>query len=482
MPQAKLRVVSFSQRLCSRPASRMLMSAALRFKGYCLATWRRSECIQTQTCIILEVDGSSWSRPDVTIWGMQNRLTANSGEFLELPAEELVFAQQEAEDLAKQVGRPTRVIGWAISRSRAESPNDEDLERQLHYQLVVDGHFVGLAVKPAQQKGAGLQSAMTAFRSVQQQADSSRLRQTPQVIVVPQCLLLPQDPVSHLSIEPLVTMLVEAWERQKKTTDDSERSPLCARASVRSFCRRFEGLSSLLQNEVLQLQSLAADLDHNAEVLSAVNQQMSSQDSPTWLPGRTPGAFRPEPLETRPHVQGGEASKSEEGAQGQSKRVRGPAVSAEAEIRWQDQPKEHTSAPASSAGAIGAGKFLQKVDQSRRLAGGSAVHCDEASSTSTPSGALESRQCSRKPVRNTGLCAQRSGKATPPSLMMEPEDPAPENKTKPADAVTVVDVDLGSRPLLKRRRAIDTQEMMAGLAQSAAGPVQRGSWNELGWV
>ncbi|CAJ1424000.1 unnamed protein product [Effrenium voratum] len=413
-----------------------------------------------------EVDGSSWSRPDVTIWGMQNRLTANSGEFLELPAEELVFAQQEAEDLAKQVGRPTRVIGWAISRSRAESPNDEDLERQLHYQLVVDGHFVGLAVKPAQQKGAGLQSAMTAFRSVQQQADSSRLRQTPQVIVVPQCLLLPQDPVSHLSIEPLVTMLVEAWERQKKTTDDSERSPLCARASVRSFCRRFEGLSSLLQNEVLQLQSLAADLDHNAEVLSAVNQQMSSQDSPTWLPGRTPGAFRPEPLETRPHVQ---ASKSEEGAQGQSKRVRGPAVSAEAEIRWQDQPKanrgtqEHTSAPASSAGAIVAGLL-------------------EASSTSTPSGALESRQCSRKPVRNTGLCAQRSGKATPPSLMMEPEDPAPENKTKPADAVTVVDVDLGSRPLLKRRRAIDTQEMMAGLAQSAAGPVQRGSWNELGWV
>ncbi|CAJ1424002.1 unnamed protein product [Effrenium voratum] len=388
------------------------------------------------------------------IWGMQNRLTANSGEFLELPAEELVFAQQEAEDLAKQVGRPTRVIGWAISRSRAESPNDEDLERQLHYQLVVDGHFVGLAVKPAQQKGAGLQSAMTAFRSVQQQADSSRLRQTP------------QDPVSHLSIEPLVTMLVEAWERQKKTTDDSERSPLCARASVRSFCRRFEGLSSLLQNEVLQLQSLAADLDHNAEVLSAVNQQMSSQDSPTWLPGRTPGAFRPEPLETRPHVQ---ASKSEEGAQGQSKRVRGPAVSAEAEIRWQDQPKanrgtqEHTSAPASSAGAIVAGLL-------------------EASSTSTPSGALESRQCSRKPVRNTGLCAQRSGKATPPSLMMEPEDPAPENKTKPADAVTVVDVDLGSRPLLKRRRAIDTQEMMAGLAQSAAGPVQRGSWNELGWV
>ncbi|CAJ1327538.1 unnamed protein product [Effrenium voratum] len=349
MPQAKLRVVSFSQRLCSRPASRMLMSAALRFKGYCLATWRRSECIQTQTCIILEVDGSSWSRPDVTIWGMQNRLTANSGEFLELPAEELVFAQQEAEDLAKQVGRPTRVVGWAISRSRAESPNDEDLERQLHYQLVVDGHFVGLAVKPAQQKGAGLQSAMTAFRSVQQQADSSRLRQTP------------QDPVSHLSIEPLVTMLVEAWERQKKTTDDSEQSPLCARASVRSFCRRFEGLSSLLQNEVLQLQSLAADLDHNAEVLSAVNQQMSSQDSPTWLPGRTPGAFRPEPLETRPHVQGGEASKSEEGAQGQSKRVRGPAVSAEAEIRWQDQPKanrgtqEHTSAPASSAGAIVAG-------------------------------------------------------------------------------------------------------------------------------
>ncbi|CAJ1424017.1 unnamed protein product [Effrenium voratum] len=275
-----------------------------------------------------------------------------------------------------------------------------------------------------------------------------------------------QDPVSHLSIEPLVTMLVEAWERQKKTTDDSERSPLCARASVRSFCRRFEGLSSLLQNEVLQLQSLAADLDHNAEVLSAVNQQMSSQDSPTWLPGRTPGAFRPEPLETRPHVQ---ASKSEEGAQGQSKRVRGPAVSAEAEIRWQDQPKanrgtqEHTSAPASSAGAIVAGLL-------------------EASSTSTPSGALESRQCSRKPVRNTGLCAQRSGKATPPSLMMEPEDPAPENKTKPADAVTVVDVDLGSRPLLKRRRAIDTQEMMAGLAQSAAGPVQRGSWNELGWV
>ncbi|CAJ1423997.1 unnamed protein product [Effrenium voratum] len=448
MPQAKLRVVSFSQRLCSRPASRMLMSAALRFKGYCLATWRRSECIQTQTCIILEVDGSSWSRPDVTIWGMQNRLTANSGEFLELPAEELVFAQQEAEDLAKQVGRPTRVIGWAISRSRAESPNDEDLERQLHYQLVVDGHFVGLAVKPAQQKGAGLQSAMTAFRSVQQQADSSRLRQTP------------QDPVSHLSIEPLVTMLVEAWERQKKTTDDSERSPLCARASVRSFCRRFEGLSSLLQNEeitfdknfkddipltrqVLQLQSLAADLDHNAEVLSAVNQQMSSQDSPTWLPGRTPGAFRPEPLETRPHVQGGEASKSEEGAQGQSKRVRGPAVSAEAEIRWQDQPKanrgtqEHTSAPASSAGAIG----VEHLDAKRR-----------------------------------------SGKATPPSLMMEPEDPAPENKTKPADAVTVVDVDLGSRPLLKRRRAIDTQEMMAGLAQSAAGPVQRGSWNELGWV
>ncbi|CAJ1424010.1 unnamed protein product [Effrenium voratum] len=454
-------------------------------------TYAHVSCVEVQGLLfgdVEEVDGSSWSRPDVTIWGMQNRLTANSGEFLELPAEELVFAQQEAEDLAKQVGRPTRVIGWAISRSRAESPNDEDLERQLHYQLVVDGHFVGLAVKPAQQKGAGLQSAMTAFRSVQQQADSSRLRQTPQVIVVPQCLLLPQDPVSHLSIEPLVTMLVEAWERQKKTTDDSERSPLCARASVRSFCRRFEGLSSLLQNEVLQLQSLAADLDHNAEVLSAVNQQMSSQDSPTWLPGRTPGAFRPEPLETRPHVQGGEASKSEEGAQGQSKRVRGPAVSAEAEIRWQDQPKanrgtqEHTSAPASSAGAIGAGKFLQKVDQSRRLAGGSAVHCDEASSTSTPSGALESRQCSRKPVRNTGLCAQRSGKATPPSLMMEPEDPAPENKTKPADAVTVVDVDLGSRPLLKRRRAIDTQEMMAGLAQSAAGPVQRGSWNELGWV
>ncbi|CAJ1423993.1 unnamed protein product [Effrenium voratum] len=433
-------------------------------------TYAHVSCVEVQGLLfgdVEEVDGSSWSRPDVTIWGMQNRLTANSGEFLELPAEELVFAQQEAEDLAKQVGRPTRVIGWAISRSRAESPNDEDLERQLHYQLVVDGHFVGLAVKPAQQKGAGLQSAMTAFRSVQQQADSSRLRQTP------------QDPVSHLSIEPLVTMLVEAWERQKKTTDDSERSPLCARASVRSFCRRFEGLSSLLQNEVLQLQSLAADLDHNAEVLSAVNQQMSSQDSPTWLPGRTPGAFRPEPLETRPHVQ---ASKSEEGAQGQSKRVRGPAVSAEAEIRWQDQPKEHTSAPASSAGAIGAGKFLQKVDQSRRLAGGSAVHCDEASSTSTPSGALESRQCSRKPVRNTGLCAQRSGKATPPSLMMEPEDPAPENKTKPADAVTVVDVDLGSRPLLKRRRAIDTQEMMAGLAQSAAGPVQRGSWNELGWV
>ncbi|CAJ1386576.1 unnamed protein product [Effrenium voratum] len=423
-------------------------------------TYAHVSCVEVQGLLfgdVEEVDGSSWSRPDVTIWGMQNRLTANSGEFLELPAEELVFAQQEAEDLAKQVGRPTRVIGWAISRSRAESPNDEDLERQLHYQLVVDGHFVGLAVKPAQQKGAGLQSAMTAFRSVQQQADSSRLRQTPQVIVVPQCLLLPQDPVSHLSIEPLVTMLVEAWERQKKTTDDSERSPLCARASVRSFCRRFEGLSSLLQNEVLQLQSLAADLDHNAEVLSAVNQQMSSQDSPTWLPGRTPGAFRPEPLETRPHVQGGEASKSEEGAQGQSKRVRGPAVSAEAEIRWQDQPKEHTSAPASSAGAIGAGKFLQKVDQSRRLAGGSAVHCDEASSTSTPSGALESRQCSRKPVRNTGLCAQRSGKATPPSLMMEPEDPAPENKTKPADAVTVVDVDLGSRPLLKRRRAIDTQ-------------------------
>ncbi|CAJ1327526.1 unnamed protein product [Effrenium voratum] len=454
-------------------------------------TYAHVSCVEVQGLLfgdVEEVDGSSWSRPDVTIWGMQNRLTANSGEFLELPAEELVFAQQEAEDLAKQVGRPTRVVGWAISRSRAESPNDEDLERQLHYQLVVDGHFVGLAVKPAQQKGAGLQSAMTAFRSVQQQADSSRLRQTPQVIVVPQCLLLPQDPVSHLSIEPLVTMLVEAWERQKKTTDDSEQSPLCARASVRSFCRRFEGLSSLLQNEVLQLQSLAADLDHNAEVLSAVNQQMSSQDSPTWLPGRTPGAFRPEPLETRPHVQGGEASKSEEGAQGQSKRVRGPAVSAEAEIRWQDQPKanrgtqEHTSAPASSAGAIGAGKFLQKVDQSRRLAGGSAVHCDEASSTSTPSGALESRQCSRKPVRNTGLCAQRSGKATPPSLMMEPEDPAPENKTKPADAVTVVDVDLGSRPLLKRRRAIDTQEMMAGLAQSAAGPVQRGSWNELGWV
>ncbi|CAJ1327520.1 unnamed protein product [Effrenium voratum] len=411
-------------------------------------TYAHVSCVEVQGLLfgdVEEVDGSSWSRPDVTIWGMQNRLTANSGEFLELPAEELVFAQQEAEDLAKQVGRPTRVVGWAISRSRAESPNDEDLERQLHYQLVVDGHFVGLAVKPAQQKGAGLQSAMTAFRSVQQQADSSRLRQTP------------QDPVSHLSIEPLVTMLVEAWERQKKTTDDSEQSPLCARASVRSFCRRFEGLSSLLQNEVLQLQSLAADLDHNAEVLSAVNQQMSSQDSPTWLPGRTPGAFRPEPLETRPHVQGGEASKSEEGAQGQSKRVRGPAVSAEAEIRWQDQPKEHTSAPASSAGAIGAGKFLQKVDQSRRLAGGSAVHCDEASSTSTPSGALESRQCSRKPVRNTGLCAQRSGKATPPSLMMEPEDPAPENKTKPADAVTVVDVDLGSRPLLKRRRAIDTQ-------------------------
>ncbi|CAJ1327527.1 unnamed protein product [Effrenium voratum] len=442
-------------------------------------TYAHVSCVEVQGLLFGDVE---------EIWGMQNRLTANSGEFLELPAEELVFAQQEAEDLAKQVGRPTRVVGWAISRSRAESPNDEDLERQLHYQLVVDGHFVGLAVKPAQQKGAGLQSAMTAFRSVQQQADSSRLRQTPQVIVVPQCLLLPQDPVSHLSIEPLVTMLVEAWERQKKTTDDSEQSPLCARASVRSFCRRFEGLSSLLQNEVLQLQSLAADLDHNAEVLSAVNQQMSSQDSPTWLPGRTPGAFRPEPLETRPHVQGGEASKSEEGAQGQSKRVRGPAVSAEAEIRWQDQPKanrgtqEHTSAPASSAGAIGAGKFLQKVDQSRRLAGGSAVHCDEASSTSTPSGALESRQCSRKPVRNTGLCAQRSGKATPPSLMMEPEDPAPENKTKPADAVTVVDVDLGSRPLLKRRRAIDTQEMMAGLAQSAAGPVQRGSWNELGWV
>ncbi|CAJ1423995.1 unnamed protein product [Effrenium voratum] len=405
-------------------------------------TYAHVSCVEVQGLLFGDVE---------EIWGMQNRLTANSGEFLELPAEELVFAQQEAEDLAKQVGRPTRVIGWAISRSRAESPNDEDLERQLHYQLVVDGHFVGLAVKPAQQKGAGLQSAMTAFRSVQQQADSSRLRQTP------------QDPVSHLSIEPLVTMLVEAWERQKKTTDDSERSPLCARASVRSFCRRFEGLSSLLQNEVLQLQSLAADLDHNAEVLSAVNQQMSSQDSPTWLPGRTPGAFRPEPLETRPHVQGGEASKSEEGAQGQSKRVRGPAVSAEAEIRWQDQPKEHTSAPASSAGAIVAGLL-------------------EASSTSTPSGALESRQCSRKPVRNTGLCAQRSGKATPPSLMMEPEDPAPENKTKPADAVTVVDVDLGSRPLLKRRRAIDTQEMMAGLAQSAAGPVQRGSWNELGWV
>ncbi|CAJ1327536.1 unnamed protein product [Effrenium voratum] len=344
-------------------------------------TYAHVSCVEVQGLLfgdVEEVDGSSWSRPDVTIWGMQNRLTANSGEFLELPAEELVFAQQEAEDLAKQVGRPTRVVGWAISRSRAESPNDEDLERQLHYQLVVDGHFVGLAVKPAQQKGAGLQSAMTAFRSVQQQADSSRLRQTPQVIVVPQCLLLPQDPVSHLSIEPLVTMLVEAWERQKKTTDDSEQSPLCARASVRSFCRRFEGLSSLLQNEeitfdknfkddipltrqVLQLQSLAADLDHNAEVLSAVNQQMSSQDSPTWLPGRTPGAFRPEPLETRPHVQGGEASKSEEGAQGQSKRVRGPAVSAEAEIRWQDQPKanrgtqEHTSAPASSAGAIVAG-------------------------------------------------------------------------------------------------------------------------------
>ncbi|CAJ1386577.1 unnamed protein product [Effrenium voratum] len=384
-------------------------------------TYAHVSCVEVQGLLfgdVEEVDGSSWSRPDVTIWGMQNRLTANSGEFLELPAEELVFAQQEAEDLAKQVGRPTRVIGWAISRSRAESPNDEDLERQLHYQLVVDGHFVGLAVKPAQQKGAGLQSAMTAFRSVQQQADSSRLRQTPQVIVVPQCLLLPQDPVSHLSIEPLVTMLVEAWERQKKTTDDSERSPLCARASVRSFCRRFEGLSSLLQNEVLQLQSLAADLDHNAEVLSAVNQQMSSQDSPTWLPGRTPGAFRPEPLETRPHVQGGEASKSEEGAQGQSKRVRGPAVSAEAEIRWQDQPKanrgtqEHTSAPASSAGAIG----VEHLDAKRR-----------------------------------------SGKATPPSLMMEPEDPAPENKTKPADAVTVVDVDLGSRPLLKRRRAIDTQ-------------------------
>ncbi|CAJ1386578.1 unnamed protein product [Effrenium voratum] len=372
-------------------------------------TYAHVSCVEVQGLLfgdVEEVDGSSWSRPDVTIWGMQNRLTANSGEFLELPAEELVFAQQEAEDLAKQVGRPTRVIGWAISRSRAESPNDEDLERQLHYQLVVDGHFVGLAVKPAQQKGAGLQSAMTAFRSVQQQADSSRLRQTP------------QDPVSHLSIEPLVTMLVEAWERQKKTTDDSERSPLCARASVRSFCRRFEGLSSLLQNEVLQLQSLAADLDHNAEVLSAVNQQMSSQDSPTWLPGRTPGAFRPEPLETRPHVQGGEASKSEEGAQGQSKRVRGPAVSAEAEIRWQDQPKanrgtqEHTSAPASSAGAIG----VEHLDAKRR-----------------------------------------SGKATPPSLMMEPEDPAPENKTKPADAVTVVDVDLGSRPLLKRRRAIDTQ-------------------------
>ncbi|CAJ1327518.1 unnamed protein product [Effrenium voratum] len=384
-------------------------------------TYAHVSCVEVQGLLfgdVEEVDGSSWSRPDVTIWGMQNRLTANSGEFLELPAEELVFAQQEAEDLAKQVGRPTRVVGWAISRSRAESPNDEDLERQLHYQLVVDGHFVGLAVKPAQQKGAGLQSAMTAFRSVQQQADSSRLRQTPQVIVVPQCLLLPQDPVSHLSIEPLVTMLVEAWERQKKTTDDSEQSPLCARASVRSFCRRFEGLSSLLQNEVLQLQSLAADLDHNAEVLSAVNQQMSSQDSPTWLPGRTPGAFRPEPLETRPHVQGGEASKSEEGAQGQSKRVRGPAVSAEAEIRWQDQPKanrgtqEHTSAPASSAGAIG----VEHLDAKRR-----------------------------------------SGKATPPSLMMEPEDPAPENKTKPADAVTVVDVDLGSRPLLKRRRAIDTQ-------------------------
>ncbi|CAJ1327519.1 unnamed protein product [Effrenium voratum] len=372
-------------------------------------TYAHVSCVEVQGLLfgdVEEVDGSSWSRPDVTIWGMQNRLTANSGEFLELPAEELVFAQQEAEDLAKQVGRPTRVVGWAISRSRAESPNDEDLERQLHYQLVVDGHFVGLAVKPAQQKGAGLQSAMTAFRSVQQQADSSRLRQTP------------QDPVSHLSIEPLVTMLVEAWERQKKTTDDSEQSPLCARASVRSFCRRFEGLSSLLQNEVLQLQSLAADLDHNAEVLSAVNQQMSSQDSPTWLPGRTPGAFRPEPLETRPHVQGGEASKSEEGAQGQSKRVRGPAVSAEAEIRWQDQPKanrgtqEHTSAPASSAGAIG----VEHLDAKRR-----------------------------------------SGKATPPSLMMEPEDPAPENKTKPADAVTVVDVDLGSRPLLKRRRAIDTQ-------------------------
>ncbi|CAJ1327517.1 unnamed protein product [Effrenium voratum] len=377
-------------------------------------TYAHVSCVEVQGLLFGDVE---------EIWGMQNRLTANSGEFLELPAEELVFAQQEAEDLAKQVGRPTRVVGWAISRSRAESPNDEDLERQLHYQLVVDGHFVGLAVKPAQQKGAGLQSAMTAFRSVQQQADSSRLRQTP------------QDPVSHLSIEPLVTMLVEAWERQKKTTDDSEQSPLCARASVRSFCRRFEGLSSLLQNEeitfdknfkddipltrqVLQLQSLAADLDHNAEVLSAVNQQMSSQDSPTWLPGRTPGAFRPEPLETRPHVQGGEASKSEEGAQGQSKRVRGPAVSAEAEIRWQDQPKanrgtqEHTSAPASSAGAIG----VEHLDAKRR-----------------------------------------SGKATPPSLMMEPEDPAPENKTKPADAVTVVDVDLGSRPLLKRRRAIDTQ-------------------------
>ncbi|CAJ1327528.1 unnamed protein product [Effrenium voratum] len=327
-------------------------------------TYAHVSCVEVQGLLFGDVE---------EIWGMQNRLTANSGEFLELPAEELVFAQQEAEDLAKQVGRPTRVVGWAISRSRAESPNDEDLERQLHYQLVVDGHFVGLAVKPAQQKGAGLQSAMTAFRSVQQQADSSRLRQTP------------QDPVSHLSIEPLVTMLVEAWERQKKTTDDSEQSPLCARASVRSFCRRFEGLSSLLQNEeitfdknfkddipltrqVLQLQSLAADLDHNAEVLSAVNQQMSSQDSPTWLPGRTPGAFRPEPLETRPHVQGGEASKSEEGAQGQSKRVRGPAVSAEAEIRWQDQPKanrgtqEHTSAPASSAGAIG----VEHLDAKRR--------------------------------------------------------------------------------------------------------------------
>jgi len=253
---------------------------------------------------------------DIHIWASVTlRRSDKRADRVEISPEQLVEAAEMAEQITKEFGCRTRVVGWYHSHPHITClPSHVDLRTQLQYQGM-ESLFIGLifAVFNADPRAGRMCHELMAFRAdTGGSGPPQRLELQPRV--VPLCALLTAEQ-EKLATSTASTSLRKCWGHRAMSTaaeqsfaeiQDRHREEVAKLTGegetliwVEHSCRHSQQLNALLDREVVPLRQHFDDAVLNAEVLASVY-----RDHSDWVQKQPQGALAaPEACTDEPELE-----------------------------------------------------------------------------------------------------------------------------------------------------------------------------------